>query len=74
MLVLGQFVDDFDKMQVGGQRLAFAKTFGRSDDFVRRLFVGRLSDTFGFIKKEPIAGSWGFWSGYDQFTKAVLGF
>ncbi|MNM86418.1 hypothetical protein D3C81_985690 [compost metagenome] len=57
-LVLGQFVDDFDTGQVGGQRLAFATAFGRSDDFFLRLFGGRFSDTFGFIKKSQLRGRW----------------
>lgn len=51
-------MDDFDTGQVGGQRLAFATAFGRSDDFFLRLFGGRLSDTFGFIKKSQLRGRW----------------
>lgn len=48
--VFGQFVDDFNARQVGGQRFAFATALCRGNDFFIRLISGRRREAFGLIK------------------------
>ena len=52
--VFRQFVDDFDAWQVGGQRFAFATTFGWGNDFFVRPFADRNPDTFGLIEERDL--------------------
>ncbi|VVM46689.1 hypothetical protein PS655_06073 [Pseudomonas fluorescens] len=53
-LMLGKFMDDFDSGQVGGQRLTFAATFGRHDNFFFAGFIDRLCNTFCFIEERQL--------------------
>ncbi|VVN98648.1 hypothetical protein PS723_06125 [Pseudomonas fluorescens] len=50
-LVIGQFMDDFDTRKIGGQRLAFAPSLGRSYNLFFNRFVDRLGHAFSFIEQ-----------------------
>ena len=54
----GQFVDDFDARQVGGQRFAFAPALGRGNDFFVTPIGDRNRETFGLIKERELRMSW----------------
>ncbi|MNC51771.1 hypothetical protein D3C76_1551540 [compost metagenome] len=50
--MLGQFVDNFDARQVGGQRFTLATTLGRGNDFF--IFGNTFfqhCNAFGFVEQ-----------------------
>lgn len=53
-LMLGKLMGDFDSGQVGGQRLTFAATFGRQDNFFFAGFIDRPGNAFCFIEERQL--------------------
>lgn len=56
LLVLGQFVDDFDAQKIGGQRLALTALFGWRYDLFFHRFVDRLDHGFSFVEQGHLRG------------------
>ena len=50
-LLVGQFVNDFDTRKIGGQRLTFAPSLGRSYDLFFNRFVDRLGHASASLNK-----------------------